>query len=99
MPPNEIRISRDRKQLVIEWADGTCSRLDAGHLRANCRSSQAMRSALDGGAAPPPEDLHIADLRLVGLYAINLVFSDGDDRGIYPWRYLRRLGGEGTDDR
>ncbi|RUW64645.1 gamma-butyrobetaine hydroxylase-like domain-containing protein, partial [Mesorhizobium sp. M4B.F.Ca.ET.049.02.1.2] len=27
----------------------------------------------------------------IGSYAIRLVFSDGHDRGIYPWSYLREI--------
>jgi DUF971 family protein len=33
----------------------------------------------------------IAEVRPVGGYAINIAFSDGHDRGIYPWRFLARL--------
>jgi DUF971 family protein len=37
------------------------------------------------------------DLRLEGIHpiadkALNLVFSDGHGRGIFPWSYLRELG-------
>ena len=38
-----------------------------------------------------PDDLRITDVHVVGGYAINLAFSDGHDRGIYPWTYLRLL--------
>lgn len=97
MSPSEIRVTQSRQRLEIDWPDGTSSRLAAAHLRAHCRSSSAVRAALDGddGASG---DLRIADVRLVGTYAINLVFSDGHDRGIYPWRYLRALGGLGDGD-
>jgi DUF971 family protein len=30
----------------------------------------------------------------IGRYAIQLHFSDGHDRGIYPWAYLRELSGD-----
>jgi DUF971 family protein len=103
MPPSEIRLSRDRRKLEIEWPDGTSSSLDAAYLRANCRSAGAVRAALDGSGIRLPDDLRITGLHLVGSYAINLAFSDGDDRGIYPWTYLRLLSGAaaptGDEDR
>jgi DUF971 family protein len=33
----------------------------------------------------------IAEVRPVGGYAINIAFSDGHDRGIYPWSFLAQL--------
>jgi DUF971 family protein len=37
-------------------------------------------------------DVMINDLRSVGHYAIQPVFSDGHDSGIYAWDYLYELG-------
>jgi DUF971 family protein len=94
MSPIEIRVSRNRKRLELAWPDGTRSRLAARYLRAHGRSSSDLRAAIDGVPAPVQPDVSIAELHLVGHYAINLIFSDGSDRGIYPWSYLRRLGEE-----
>jgi prepilin-type processing-associated H-X9-DG protein len=30
-------------------------------------------------------------VREVGSYGVNIAFSDGHDRGIYPWSYLAQL--------
>jgi DUF971 family protein len=97
MPPREIRLTRDRRTLEICWADGAHSRLDAVYLRAKSRSSRAIRAALDECEMPMSEDLRITDVQLVGQYAVNLAFSDGDARGIYPWSYLRQLAGAAED--
>jgi DUF971 family protein len=35
--------------------------------------------------------LRITEIHPVGAYGVQLVFSDGHDRGIYPWTYLREL--------
>jgi len=91
MQPIEIRVSADRASLEIEWEDGRTQRLSARWLRANCRSARSQRRRLEGQAGPPPEDLAIADVQPVGVYAVNIVFSDGHDRGIYPWTCLREL--------
>jgi len=37
-------------------------------------------------------NVEIRDIIAVGNYAIQLVFDDGHDSGIYSWRYLRELG-------
>ena len=90
MQPSELRIAPDRQAIEIEWEDGRRDRLTAAMLRAACRSSRSVRAQVEGQvsstvAAP------IAEVRAVGRYAVNIVFSDGHDRGIYPWAYLRGL--------
>jgi DUF971 family protein len=42
--------------------------------------------------AAAPESLRLVRIEPVGEQALNLGFSDGHDRGIYPWAYLRQLG-------
>ena len=51
----------------------------------------ATRLAVDGLAVPVPEGLTIAHVEPVGNYAIRLTFSDGHDRGIFPWSYLSQI--------
>jgi DUF971 family protein len=82
---------KDRRSLEVVWDDATALRLSARLLRENSRSSDTLRAELDGTAATPGEDIEIRDVRPVGQYGVNLVFSDGHDRGIYPWAYLREL--------
>ena len=91
MQPTEIRLTRQRDALEIDWEDGSASRLAAVFLRENSQSAESKRLRADGWDVPPPPSLTIAEIRPVGHYAINLVFSDGHDRGIYPWSYLRAL--------
>lgn len=71
--------------LRLQWPDGAVS-VSATHLRAACRC---------GGCRAHPvveeQDVQLVDAQPVGHYALNLVFSDGHDRGIYPWVWLREL--------
>jgi DUF971 family protein len=53
---------------------------------------------IDGAARAASEELTIVDVKPVGTYAVNLFFSDGHDRGIYPWSMLRALA-DGADAR
>jgi DUF971 family protein len=93
--PIEIRLSDHRRSLVVVWEDASISRLGARCLRANSRASAALRAALDGAAIAIADDVEIREILPVGQYAINLIFSDGHDRGIYPWPFLRELSDKG----
>ncbi|UYW30552.1 DUF971 domain-containing protein [Methylorubrum extorquens] len=90
--PREIRLTEERRRLDVIWEDGTASRLTAATLRAHSRSAETVRAAIDGLPPALPHDIAITDVVPVGAYAVNLIFSDGHDRGIFPWSYLRALG-------
>ena len=89
--PHQITLSRDRRHLRLVWRDGREDALNTQTLRDACRSSDALRARIDGRQADLLPDLTIQKVELVGGYALNLAFSDGEDRGIYPWRFLREL--------
>jgi len=89
--PTEIKLSRDKSKIIIRWPDGDKTELSALLLRQRCNSARSKRARIDCAEEPITELLTISEIRSVGLYAINIVFSDGHDRGIYPWSYLREL--------
>ncbi|MFT4047643.1 MAG: DUF971 domain-containing protein, partial [Solimonas sp.] len=73
----------------LVWTDGE-SRLSAALLRERCRCAGCRGREARGiapGAAPA---LRITTVEAMG-YGLHLCFSDGHDRGIYPWAYLREL--------
>ena len=76
---------------MVSWPDGDKAELSAPLLRQRCNSARSKRARIDCAEEPTKECLTISEIRSVGLYAINIVFSDGHDRGIYPWSYLREL--------
>lgn len=91
MVPGEIWVTRDGCRVSVRWPDSEVSHLDAAWLRANCRSAKALRERIDGIAPPSHADVTITAVEPVGGYGLNIRFSDGHDRGIYPWRYLKTL--------
>ncbi len=90
MMPERLEVRDGGRLLRIIWPDGRAETIGAALLRAECRSAGARRARIDG-IAPPAGDVRITAIELVGAYAANIAFSDGQDRGIYPWPYLADL--------
>lgn len=76
--------------LEIAWADGRTSRLPHAQLRAACRCAACEAGRRRGQEPDAAADLRLAEIRPLG-DGLNLVFSDGHGRGIYPWSYLQAL--------
>ena len=97
MRPLDLSLTKGGGALEILWEDGASAVLPARLLRASCRSAPALRERLEGREPEPAADLTITAVASVGRYAVNLAFSDGHARGIYPWAYLRELAGLPAD--
>ncbi len=80
--------------LRITWADGRACHYNAPELRRACPCAQCVNE-WSGERVLRPEtvsdDLQIADISIVGRYALNFRWSDGHETGIYSFRYLRDL--------
>ena len=61
-------------------------------MRGHPPARDARRDDADHQHAQVLHQRDEADVRAVGNYALQLVFSDGHERGIFPWGYLRELG-------
>ena len=88
MPPDAVTVSADGRGLVLQWPGGAETHIAAALLWAQCPSAQGRRRRLDGTQLDPPRDLAIVAVNRIGNYAINIAFSDGHDRGVYPWALL-----------
>ena len=68
-------------------------------MSAPAARAGAGEAAGGGGVTVAVEDV-VKDygpvVHTIGDKGLNLVFSDGHGRGIYPWAYLRELGEPGT---
>ena len=93
--PAEIRLTQQATQLEIDWKDGTATRFSAAALRVACRcaicKSAAVKAAHADQSANPVPDMRITLIESMGPNSINLQFSDGHTRGIFPFAYLRSL--------
>jgi len=91
MSPLAIGNSVEKQRLRLNWPDGREQVLGHAELRRQCPCSQCRAFRLQG--SPPLVD---ARVRVVAVnaqgYGVQLVFSDGHERGIFPWAYLAGLG-------
>ena len=92
MAPESIVDHRARAALEFCWGDGERYLATYQLLRASCPCAdcKVLRAAgRDGNAGD--DNLQLADIQPVGAYGVQFVFSDGHDRGIFPWVFLREL--------
>lgn len=91
--PVDVTDHRAGGVLEIAWSDGAVSRLSHRMLRQHCRCAACEQLRRRGpGVAPSDDTLRLRGIEAVGALGLSLAFSDGHDRGIYPWPYLRALG-------
>jgi DUF971 family protein len=88
--PQTITLAADRRLLRLTYVSGE-QVISAEALRAACRCAWCTRARIDGKFSETFAGVAIERLDLVGDYAINLAFSDGHARGIYPWPYLKAV--------
>ena len=91
--PREIKQEGDAG-LRITWADDRVSQYSAAGLRRACPCAQCVNEWTGQRVLKPEtisQELTIADLSIVGRYALNFRWSDGHETGIYSFRYLREL--------
>ena len=89
-----INADREARVVTVDWADGHRSRYDTTSLRMACPcaycSGEAGRPGwLDTNPTLTPDQVRLADMHLVGTYALAPVWADGHDTGYYTWEALR----------
>ena len=92
--PEEIRLSKDRRQLAVSFTGGRGPvALAAEYLRVFSPSAEVQgHHPSERKTVPGKQDVGIQAVEPVGNYAVRLVFDDGHDTGIYGWGYLAELG-------
>lgn len=88
----EVITLRGRGQgLRLRLREGEELEIDAKLLRDKCNCSSCLRASRAGHRPEPRSDISILELRAVGSMGLQAVFSDGHERGIYPWSYLKAI--------
>ncbi len=99
--PANIAVSRSKGQLTIDWDDGRRCEYPLAGLRSACPCAECRGGHAAMGVPGSPDMLlvplapgrsaELANVEIVGNYALQLVWQDGHSYGIYSWEYLRQL--------
>jgi len=90
MNPLSVSYSQSERTLRLSWPDGRESLFNHAELRRQCPCSQCRAFRLKGVTPRVDERVRLIEINPQG-YGVQLVFSDGHQRGIYPWDYLAQL--------
>ena len=90
--PVAIQLHQRSRHLELAYSDDRRYSLSCEYLRVHSPSAEVL------GHGPGQEVLQtgkknvgISAINPVGNYALQLVFDDGHDTGLYSWRYLYEL--------
>lgn len=97
MEPIEIkRVGEDKLQ--ITWLDGFQSTITLKQLRDNCPCASCQGEQVGFQKFEPikigpdkPGKYEIQSIEPVGNYALQILWKDGHDTGIYSFEFLREL--------
>ncbi|WP_460128339.1 DUF971 domain-containing protein [Pseudomonas sp. H1_D05] len=90
MNPLSMANSQSEGALRLSWPDGREQQLNHAELRRQCPCSQCRAFRLQGMTPRVDDRVCLIELNPQG-YGVQLIFSDGHQRGIYPWAYLANL--------
>ena len=88
--PGALRNQREAGLLTVHWQDAE-QVISHARLRGACPCSQCRAARLRGAIGVVQDNVRVERIVPQG-YGVQLVFSDGHERGIYPWEYLQALG-------
>ncbi|MCY4426353.1 MAG: DUF971 domain-containing protein [Halieaceae bacterium] len=90
--PESVNLHQRSRQLELRYADNNSYRLTCELLRVYSPSAEVRghgegQEVLQTGK----KNVAISSVKTVGNYALQLVFDDGHDTGLYSWDYLYDL--------
>ena len=90
--PEKIIVSKAKDKLTLVYKMGDRISLAAEYLRVYSPSAEVRgHHPSDHVLQYGKKNVRIINVKKVGLYAIQLVFDDGHDSGIYSWDYIFSL--------
>jgi DUF971 family protein len=98
--PASITLNKKESYLEIIWDDDSVCHYPLSNLREACPCAECRGGHEYMGRQYDPEDIlqitptrsyTMTDLNFVGNYALQPLWDDGHDSGIYTWEYLKRL--------
>ena len=90
--PEKIIVSKAKDKLTLVYKMRDRISLSAEYLRVYSPSAEVRgHHPSDHVLQYGKKNVRIINIKKVGLYAIQLVFDDGHDSGIYSWDYIFAL--------
>jgi DUF971 family protein len=98
--PKDVTLNKTEGFLEITWDDDRVCRYPLPNLREACPCVECRGGHAFMGPQHEPDDIlklvparsyRMADIQMVGNYAIQPVWDDGHQTGIYTWDYLYRI--------
>ena len=90
--PEKIIVSKAKDKLTLVYKMRDRISLSAEYLRVYSPSAEVRgHHPSDHVLQYGKKNVRIINVKKVGLYAIQLVFDDGHDSGIYSWDYILSL--------
>jgi DUF971 family protein len=86
--PTGIKIHKGSRYLEVNYASGESFNLPCEYLRAFSPAAEEKVSIEMGNDIPARSKVNIRAINPVGSYAIQIVFDDGHESGIYSWARL-----------
>ena len=96
--PTELRVSKDRRHLMVTFDNGASFDLPAEMLRVLSPSAEVQgHGPGQKVTVPGKRNVGIMSMTPTGNYAVRIGFDDMHDTGIFTWSYLRELGEKGQE--
>ena len=89
--PQQVLLHARSGALALTWGAEPPALLPGHRLRAACRCAGCEQARRDGAAPAVDTAVRLQRLSPIGEFGLQLHFSDGHERGIFPWPYLREL--------
>ncbi len=94
--PTELRVSKDKRHLVVTFDNDASFDLAAEMLRVLSPSAEVQGHGPGQKiTVPGKKNVAIRSVVATGNYAVRIAFDDGHDSGIFTWKYLLELGERG----
>ncbi|MBR1177486.1 DUF971 domain-containing protein [Bradyrhizobium sp. KB893862 SZCCT0404] len=88
----DYEASADLAALLVRTTQDDALSVPAEKLRLSCKCAHCTRARFDGRFPDTFPGIAITEIGDLG-YGLNIAFSDGHNRGIYPKPYLLSLAG------
>ena len=94
MPPISLENDKAGHRLLIVWRDDLTAHLPLKKIREACGCARCVDEITGRPILDPttvPVDISIDEMKLIGNYAVKIVWSDGHSTGLFTWELLRKL--------